>query len=203
MNKEVNTNLKIMEDIKKRWSPRAFDNKKNIEIDKLNRIFEAARWAPSCFNEQPWRFIVGRKEKGYEYQKILNCLTESNQVWAKTAPVLIIACTKKRFDLDNSANNWAAYDTGQSVAFMILQAMHEGVFAHQMAGFSKDKAIADFNIPEEFTPTTAIALGYLGDINLLPEVLQEKEKEEQLRHPLSKLIHIEDWLKNKGGLFND
>lgn len=202
MSKEINTELKLIDIIKKRWSPRAF-NTKSIEIEKLNRIFEAARWAPSCSNEQPWRFIIGRREKGYEHQKILNCLEESNQVWAKKAPVLVIACSKKTFTHNNKNNSWADYDAGQSVAFMILQAMQEGVYSHQMAGIYKDKIVDDFNIPEDYEPISVIALGYLGDKESLPDNLKEREDKEQVRHPLSKLFFIEDWLSKKGSIFDE
>lgn len=203
MTKEINTQLDLIDVIKKRWSPRAFDGNKMIEIEKLNKIFEAARWAPSCSNEQPWRFIIGRKDKGYEHQKILNCLDESNQVWAKYAPLLVIVCSKKTFTHNNKINDWNEYDTGQAVAFMILQAMNEGIFAHQMAGINKDKIIEDFNIPEDFQPISVIAFGYLGDKNLLPEHLREREDKEQTRYPLSKLVYIEDWLSKKVSLFED
>jgi nitroreductase len=201
MSKEINTDLPIIDLIKKRWSPRAFDSR-SVEIEKLNRIFEAARWAPSCFNEQPWRFIIGRKEKGYEHEKILNCLEQANQVWAKDAPVLVIVCSKKTFTHNNKQNNWAVYDTGQSVAFMILQAMQEGIYSHQMAGIHKDKIINDFNIPEDYEPVSAIAFGYLGDKNNLPEDLKELEDREQVRHPLSKLVYIGDWLSRKSSIFD-
>ena len=158
--------------IASRWSPRAYDIRP-VEKDKLQRIFEAARWTASSSNLQPWYFLVGFN--GDEvYQKIFGTLVEFNQLWAGNAPVLALAIAKtinKRGDQNRSY----AYDLGQAVATLSLQAMSEGVYTHQMGGFDASAAASIFEIPEEYKVMVVFTLGYPGDAGILPPDLQESE----------------------------
>ena len=146
MNKPAPTSLKLVEEIKNRWSPRAFSNKR-IKPDKLERIFEAARWSASCFNEQPWRFLIGVKGQDDTWEKIFGTLAEGNQVWCESVPVLVMLITKKSFSHTNRVNKWAEYDLGQTAAYISIQAMTEGLYVHQMAGFDSALAQKSFSIP--------------------------------------------------------
>jgi len=146
----------------RRRSPYAFSPRR-VDTEKLHRLFQAARWAPSSYNEQPWRFIVATREKPEDYFRLLGTLVEFNQQWAGQAPVLALAVAKLAFDKDGSANRHAIYDLGQAVAQLTVQATAEGLFVHQMGGFSVQKARQEFHIPEGYEPVAALAIGYLGD----------------------------------------
>jgi nitroreductase len=155
--------MEIHKILQKRFSPNHFLNKP-IENKHLDLIFEAGRWAPSCFNEQPWRFLYAHNHQTEKFNAIVSCLAEKNQEWAKNAPLLIIAFAKKNFAHNNKPNKWAWYDTGQSVAYMTIQAMEFNIYTHQMGGFSKEKIIQTFNISDIYEPTSVIAMGYLDDM---------------------------------------
>jgi nitroreductase len=156
------TNVALDENIKERWSPRAFVED-TIEEDVLIRIFESARWAASSYNEQPWRFIIGIKNEGPTYQKIIDALVPFNQQWASNAPVIVLACGKKHFSSNDKSNAHMSYDVGQAMATLTLQATKEKLYVHQMAGFSRDKAQELFSIPEEFEPIVVAAIGKIDE----------------------------------------
>lgn len=187
MNKEAVTEFDVIPLIKNRWSPRAFQDKE-IEREKLQSIFEAARWAPSAFNEQPWRFITGIKSKGDTYERIADTLVEANARWATKAPVLVLTTTKLRFSHNNKENTASLYDLGQAVSMLTLQALHEGVYVHQMGGFSKEKAIENFDIYEVYAPVTVIAMGYLGTSANIPEDLQKGEESIRMRKRATEFV---------------
>jgi nitroreductase len=179
MEKKAKTNFPIHPILGNRWSPRTFNGQK-IEKEKIQRIFEAARWSPSASNEQPWIFIIG--EQGDQtYQKIYDTLVEFNQLWTSTAPFLMIAIGKKTSLKTGKANDWFKYDVGQSLAHLSFQAGYEGLFVHQMGGFDAEKARKSFLIPEDYEALTAIAIGYLGDFNVLHPKLQKLELAERVR----------------------
>ncbi len=192
MEKPIDSALQLHPLIARRWSPRAFSTAP-VEKEKLQRIFEAARWAPSCFNEQPWRFLLGIKNEGTTYGRIFSVLAEGNKVWCKNVPVLVALCAKTTFSHNNKPNNWHVYDLGQAAAFITLQAMAENLFAHQMAGFSAERLRTEFNIPEDFTPVTVMAIGYPGDVSTLPVDLRQRERAPRERRPLSNLVFSENW----------
>jgi nitroreductase len=176
--------------ILERWSPRAFDDR-DVSPADLRTIFEAARWAPSSYNEQPWRFLIGHR--GSEtYGKILDALVPSNQSWAKSAPVLILSVTKTRFSHNNSPNNYAAHDLGAAMAYMALQASALELAAHQMAGLDWVKARESFAIPEIYAMGSVMAVGYLGELDDLPERFQAQEQSPRSRKPLSEMV-LSDW----------
>lgn len=179
-----NTDYDVLDEIKKRWSPRHFSDKK-IEKEKLQRLFEAARWCSSSFNEQPWRFIVAHKEDEENFNTILNCLARFNKEWAATADLLVIAAAKDNFSYKDVANPHNFYDVGQAVAFLNLQATKDDLFVRQMAGFDLKKAKISFNIPDNYTPVVAFAVGYLDE-----EVEMDKSRE---RKPLDKIVFSGEW----------
>jgi len=155
--------------ISQRWSPRAFDSKL-VEKDKLAQLFEAARWSSSCFNDQPWTFIVVTKDDTVNYQKLLDCLVPANVIWAQVAPVLGLVIAQKNFKHNGKPNAWAEYDAGQATATLVLQA-----------------------IPETARPVAAIAIGYAGETSNLPTELQERETAPRNRHPLSSFVFTGEW----------
>ncbi|MCB2207221.1 MAG: nitroreductase family protein [Bacteroidetes bacterium] len=173
MKKPIISKYKINSLSTHRWSPRAF-SERTVEREKLRRILAAARWAPSAFNEQPWRFIIGIK--GDEsYDKVLETLVEWNQKWASHAPVLILNVAKKTFSLNGKPNATFKYDLGQAVAHMSIEAMNQGVYSHQMSGFSPEKASKLFQLTEDYEPVSVTAFGYYGDPNLLPKDMYTSE----------------------------
>lgn len=192
MEKPAITNHEIHPLIAQRWSPRAFDSKL-VETEKLAQLFEAARWTPSCFNDQPWTFIVATKDDTVNYQKMLDCLVPANIVWAQVAPVLGLVVAQKTFKHNGKPNAWGEYDAGQAAATLVLQATALNLVAHQMGGFDAAKAIATFNIPETARPVAAIAIGYAGETSNLPADLQERENAPRDRHPLSSFVFTSTW----------
>jgi len=182
----------IHELIETRWSPVTFADRP-VEREKLGSLMEAARWAASCYNEQPWRFIVASKDAPKDYERALACLVELNQAWARTAPVLMVAVASLRFERDGSENGWARHDVGMAVMSLLLQATALGLHAHAMAGFDKDAARAAFAIPDGFEPMTAIAVGYLGDPAKAPEALRKRDEAPRSRKPLESFVYAGRW----------
>lgn len=190
----------LSDPIKKRYSPMIFQDKA-IPKDVLKKMFEAAQWAPSSYNEQPWRFIVGIKGEGDAWQKILSCLSEGNQIWASTCPVLIITAAKEHFAYNDKPNKHFMHDVGLAAENLVLEAMQHDIYAHQMAGFSEEKAIETLNIPDGFVPVTAIGLGYEGNIDDIEnEDLLKRGKEERTRLPLGEIVFEGEF---GSSLFND
>lgn len=172
--------------ILERWSPRAFADR-DVTPSDLKAIFEAGRWAPSSYNEQPWRFFVGHRNSE-TYNKILDALVPFNQDWAKHAPVLILGVARTRFSHNNSPNNYAAHDLGAAMGLMALQATTLGLAAHQMAGFDWAKAREAIEIPDTYTMGSVMALGYQGELADLPEKFQAQEQSPRSRKPLNELV---------------
>lgn len=186
MEKPANTLLEIHPVLKKRWSPRAFRDQA-VTNEQLHRIFEAARWAPSSHNDQPWRFIVGTKGDD-TWNKLYECMVEFNQKWAGNAPVLILAVGKKISDKTGKDNQVFMYDVGQSMAYITFQLEHEGLVAHQMGGFSKGKATELFSIPEDHAPLVMMAIGYQDTPDTLPADFAKMEKAPRSRRPVGELV---------------
>lgn len=190
--KPAETAFPIHELIRKRWSPRAFANRP-IEPEKLGSLLEAARWAASSNNEQPWRFILATRERPEDFGRLLGCLKESNQAWARQAPVLVLSVARLTFADDGEPNRHALHDVGQAVATLAIQATSLGLIIHQMAGFFPDKARTEFDIPGEFEPVTAIAIGYQGDPAILPDRQRLRELAPRERDPLNTLVFAGRW----------
>lgn len=178
--------LEIHPIIRNRWSPRAFQNKP-VSEEKLNSLLEAARWAASAYNEQPWRFVVGRKGDE-KYQKILSSLVEWNQNWAGKAPVLILNLAKQTFTHNQSPNPTAAYDLGQAVASLALEAVNQGLATHQMSGFDAQAAAKALQINDDFLPVSVTAIGYAGKPDDLPEDMAKMETRVRERKTIKDII---------------
>lgn len=186
------TDYPVIEAIKQRYSAYQFTDKP-VEIEKLQSLFEAARWAASSFNEQPWRFIVATKSDEDSYSKALGCLVEANQGWAQAAPVLVLAAVRQTFTYNGSPNRVALHDLGQAAAHMALQAADLGLVIHQMAGIDQDKMIAAYNIPEGFTAETAIVIGYPAE-----SALNDAESKARQRKPFDDFVFGDEWEKPSG-----
>lgn len=182
----------IHELLQRRWSPRAFADRP-VEPEKLLRVLEAARWAASCFNEQPWRYFVATKEDRAGYDKLLGCLVEKNRLWASSAPVLLLSVASLNFAHNNKANRHAFHDVGAASASLVLEATALGLYVHQMAGFDVAKARTEFAVPDGFEPVAAIALGYLGDPAQLPDDLRQREVTPNGRRPLAEFVFAGTW----------
>jgi nitroreductase len=179
----------VHELIRSRWSPRIYSGKE-VSSEELTRLFEAARWAASSSNEQPWRFIVGRK--GDEtYKKIFASLVEFNQMWVKTAPVLALSVAKKTFTSNGSPNPYNLHDTGAASAYLALQATADGLHIHSMAGLDREQVRASFAIPSDYEIGAAIAIGYFGNPDDLPERMRKNEVAPRERKPLEQFVFSE------------
>jgi len=176
-----------------RWSPRAFAADRPVEREKLLACLEAARWAPSCFGDEPWRFVVcDRSADVAAWNKMLACLAPKNQEWARHASVLLLACAASQYRRGGD-NRWGQYDTGAASLSLCLQAEAQGLASHQMGGFDADAARTAFNIPEDVTPMAAIALGYQGPADNLDDGFREAELAERQRQPLSANFFAGGW----------
>ncbi|WP_454063965.1 nitroreductase family protein [Candidatus Nitrospira salsa] len=192
MQKSAQTQFPIHTLMQERWSPRAFANDV-VKKETLQSLLEAARWAASCFNEQPWGFLVATKQQEGEHTKMLTCLAEANQHWAKHAPVLMITVAKLTFAHNGKPNRHAFHDIGLSVGNLVLQATDLGLGVHQMAGIFPDVAKSLYNIPENHEAVTGLAIGYMGDPQSLSDELRERESAQRTRHPLSHFVFTEQW----------
>ncbi|MCF6337197.1 MAG: nitroreductase family protein [Gammaproteobacteria bacterium] len=180
--------------IARRWSPRAFDTTKNVDEKTLLALLEAARWAPSCFGDEPWRFVVcNRGQDEAAWEKMLSCLAEKNQLWAKQAPVLMLVGSMPTFSHNGSDNRWSQYDTGAASENVCLQAASMGLNAHQMGGFDVEQARAAFGIPDEVALMAVIAVGYHGAADTLHEDFQEMENATRKRKPLGDGFFTGQW----------
>lgn len=180
--------------IQTRRSPRAFAHTP-IAADKLNSLFEAARWTASALNEQPWHYIYATKENPEAFARLLECLNPSNQVWAQHAPVLILSVVKTFFSRNGQLNTHAMYDVGAANTALALQATDLGLHVHQMGGFSTEKIRENFNLPSGYEPVTIMAVGYLGDPEQLPEQLKERELAPRQRHEITQFAFENGWEK--------
>jgi nitroreductase len=178
--------------ILRRWSPRAFADR-DVSNDDLRKIFEAARWAASSYNEQPWRYFLGRRGDA-TYQKIFDALVEFNQGWAKSAPVLILSVASKKFAQNGNPNYYALHDTGAATANLSLQATALGLHTHSMAGFDHGKARRAFEVPADFDMGAVTSLGYLGEPNTLHDRLRAQETSPRERRPLNEFV-LSEWDK--------
>ncbi|HEY7338558.1 MAG TPA: nitroreductase family protein [Bryobacteraceae bacterium] len=176
----------ILDSIKERWSPRAFSSR-IPDAETLNRMFEAARWAASSDNEQPWRYLIARLEDTEAHEKLASCLFPGN-AWARKAPVLAMSVAALKFAKNGNVNRVAIHDVGAASAQLTAQGLSMGVFVHQMAGFDTEKARKVCEIPPDFGPVAMIAIGYLGDANSLPEPLHTRELTPRERRPVREFV---------------
>lgn len=192
MEKTAKTTYPVHELVSKRWSPRAFDNKP-LSKEQIFSLFEAARWAASSYNDQPWRFIYGTQDQPETFGKLFQCLGEFNQAWVKNAPLLIATVTKRISDRTGAENRYRFHDVGLAVGNLSLQATQMGLHLHQMGGFDRDAVRKAFAISDQYEPVSMIAVGYLGKANQLPENLQSIENAPRERKPLSEIVFEGTW----------
>lgn len=192
MDKPADTQYPIHDLLRHRWSPRAFDERP-VEREKLCSLCEAARWAPSSSNEQPWRLLVATKEALVEYDRLLACLLEGNRKWAYRAPVLILSIARLNWEEAARPNRHASHDVGLATQNLLLQATSLGLVAHPMAGFDIEKARAACQIPEGYEPMVLIAVGYPGDSALLSEHVRAREAQPRVRKPLTEWVYSATW----------
>lgn len=192
MEKPAETDVPIHEVLARRWSPRAFAERA-IDPGVLESLLEAARWAPSSSNEQPWRFLVATKSDTVAYDRLLACVLEGNHKWAFRAPLLILSVTRLTFEDGGKPNRHAFHDAGMALENLLLQATALGLAAHPMAGFDIEKAREDLQIPSGYEPVTMVAVGYPGDLSLLPDYLQQRERQPRERKPLTDLVYAGRW----------
>jgi nitroreductase len=178
--------------VAERWSPRAFSNEP-VSSEDLRALFEAARWAPSCFNEQPWRFLVATREQPEHHARLLGLLMEGNRSWAEAAPVLVIACADMSFARNGKSNRHASHDLGQALALLTVEATARGLAVHQMAGFDREAAAEVCSLPEGVEACTAFVVGKPGDADSLPADLAERERALRERKPLSETVFGSRW----------
>jgi nitroreductase len=185
--KPAETAHPIEELLKRRWSPRAFAERP-VEPHKLASLFEAARWSASCYNEQPWHFIVATRDNEAEFARLLSCLVEGNQAWAARAPVLMVSVARLAFAQSGKPNRHAIHDVGLATAQLIVQATAMGLFAHPMAGFHPDMVRELYGVAEGYEPVAAVAVGYAGDPAALSESLRQRELAPRVRKPVEAFV---------------
>ncbi|MBX9699598.1 MAG: nitroreductase family protein [Acetobacteraceae bacterium] len=179
--------------LRRRWSPRSYTDAPVTDA-QLASLLEAARWAASCFNAQPWHLIIARRDREpAAHAAIAATLSGNNQAWALRAPVLMIAAARLDFAHNGRPNRHAAYDTGAAMAQMAIQAAALGLQLHQMGGFDLDKARETLGIPEGYEPRAAIALGVPGPASALPEELAQRETAPRQRRPVGEWVHYGAW----------
>ncbi len=188
--KPAETHHPIHELLSERWSPRAFADKP-VESETLHSLFEAARWAASAGNQQPWRFLFATKENAEDYAHFTSLLWERNAVWTQTAPVLVLAVAQ--LYTRPGSEYYSYYDVGMATANLLTQAVALGLVTHPMGGFDANKAKAELNIPEGNEPLVMIALGYPGTPDQLPEPLRERELAPRVRKALNEFVFEGRW----------
>lgn len=196
MKKPAITQTPIHELIAERWSGRAYDASKPVSQTQIIALLEAARWAPSCFGDQPWRLIVWDKNTdAAAWQKAFDCLVPGNQGWVVDAPVLVLGIADSLFNHNGKPNRFAQYDTGAAIENLCLQAQAMGLMAHQMGGFDADKAMEVFGIPDQYTPMAMISVGYPADPATFSAEVAERENTPRTRRALGELFFSGTWGK--------
>lgn len=182
MHKPAPTEHDIHDLLRHRWSPRAFAPI-SLTHAEVHQVMEAARWAASARNEQPWRYIVATRDDADAFARMLEPLAPSNQIWARNAGALLLAVVAERYQNTEQLNRHAAHDVGQANAMLVIQAEAMGLRTHQMGGFDPDKAREIFDIPEGYEPFTYIAIGHQAEADTLPEELAQREALSRSRIP--------------------
>lgn len=185
--------LPISAPLAQRWSPYGLSDKP-VSDDDILAMFEAARWAASSYNEQPWRFILSRKDQGEEaHRQALSCLLEANQVWAINAPILVFGCTAKTLAQSGKPNKAAQHDLGLAVANLTFEAQMRGISVHQIIGIVPERVHALYGVPEDVEPLTAFAIGYAHSHANLPDALKARDANPRTRRPLAKSVFTGSW----------
>lgn len=192
--KKASTHFPINELLASRWSGRAYDPDKFLSKEQKIILMEAARWSPSCFGDEPWRYIVCDKATDETtWDRALQCLSEKNQSWARFAPVLVIVSANRVFEHNGKENKWGRYDTGASAMSVCVQATEMNLMVHQMGGFDAGRTSDVFSIPEQFIPVSVMAIGYQLAKDKIPEELKERELAMRNRKPLGECFFEGQW----------
>lgn len=192
--KPADTEQPIEHILAERWSSRAFDPDVEVSQEQIIALTEAARWAPSCYGEAPWRYLICNKFTDKKaWDKALDSLVPGNQEWAQNAPLLILAASAPEFGHNGKTNRWSGYDTGAASISLCLQATSMGLASHQMGGFDVDKMRAHFNIPEEIHMWSMIAIGHPAPLDSLTEEQMERELKPRQRRPLNQQFFHGEW----------
>ena len=190
--KKAATDYPIQKTLAERWSPYGFEDRPVSEAD-LRSLFEAARWAASSYNEQPWNYLVATRENPREFERLLSCLVEANQAWAKAAPVLVLSVVSLQFAKNKQDNRAAVHDLGLASGNLVVEATARGLSVHQMIGILPDVARKIYQIPEHSEAWTALAIGYKADPAKLPEALKERDLAPRQRKPLNEFVFTGHW----------
>lgn len=192
--RDANTDHDIHDLFRRRWSPRAFTGK-SLSQRELQSILEAGRWSASCNNDQPWYFLVARRDEPERFEEMLGCINPSNQLWAGKAGALVVAVARLTFTRDGQENPVALYDLGQAAAHMALQATALGLQAHPMRGFDRAKARQVYGVPDGYDVVTAIAIGAVAGPESLPDNLRQRELAPRQRRKLAEFTFSGKWGK--------
>ena len=196
MDRLADTAKPIHELLAKRWSPRAFDVDRTVSREQLATLLEAARWAPACNGDEPWRYLVFDKVRDAEgWQKAFDCLSENNRKWVKNVPLLMLSCAGSIFGHSGKPNRWGQHDTGAASTCLALQGAAMGLAVHQMGGFDAAKARAAFAIPEDYTPMAMIAVGYQASPDVLDDETKAKELKPRARKSVAERFFEKGWGK--------
>jgi len=187
----------IHEAVAARWSPYAFADR-SVAREDLTSLFEAARWAPSSYNEQPWSYLLATREEPEAFARLLSCLVAPNQLWARHAPVLALGVATLRFRRNGKPNPAAIHDLGLAAGNLLFEATTRGLSVHQMIGILPDRARELYAIPEEAEAVTGLAIGYPGDPERLPENLRPRDLAPRTRKPLAEIVFAERWGESAG-----
>lgn len=191
MDKIATTSFPVHDLIASRWSPRAFADRR-VARETIGSLLEAARWAPSCFNAQPWSYLVATSDDEASFDRLAACLVEGN-AWAKRAPVLMLSVARSNFEHNDKPNRHAFHDVGLATENLVLEAQALGLCVHQMAGFDRERARQDLRIPEGFEPVAMLAVGYPGDPDSLADDLRAREVAPRERRELSAFVFGAEW----------
>ncbi len=192
MSKQADTDYPVHQLIAERWSPYGFSDSVP-PTDDLLALFEAARWAASSYNEQPWSYIVATRDNADEFSRLLGCLVEGNQGWATAAPVLAISVASLAFKRNGKPNAAAIHDLGLAAGNLTLEATARGLAVHQMIGILPDVARETYQIPDDHQPLTGLAIGYAANPGDLPDALRERDESPRERKPLSEFVFAGKW----------
>jgi nitroreductase len=192
MTKVATTDHPVHALIANRWSPYAFADR-DVAAEDLRAIFEAARWAASAFNAQPWSYVVATRSDPEDFERLLSCLVEGNQAWARHAPVLALGIVRERFPHNDKPNGTAHHDLGLAAGNLLIEATARDLSVHQMAGILPDRAREVFGIPEHSRALTGLAIGYVGAPERLPEGLRERDLAKRQRRPLREFVFGTRW----------
>jgi len=187
MDKQAKPDHPIQPLLTARWSPYAFADRA-VAADDLRALFEAARWAPSSYNEQPWGYVVAEKRDAAAFERLLSCLEEANQAWAAAVPVLALGIVTLVFKRNGKPNRAAQHDLGLAAGNLVLEATARGLVVHQMIGIKPDRARELYAIPEGSEALTGLAIGYVGDSQALPEKLRARDEAPRTRKSLADFV---------------